>query len=137
MASSQTSSKSQNRRDNIIDGRLSLDLWSWKEFSLKQKILIEMERIVSRIKQQDMYLLGSQYFDFYDERIIEEFYLDASVKLFSLNQGGDVCNITATVRGIHICIDHVFLETMFRLPSDGLKSEELETFGSQDLLYTY
>ncbi|KAL6555586.1 hypothetical protein OROHE_007258 [Orobanche hederae] len=137
MEPSQTSSKLLKKRENIINGRLFTISMVMERVQSETEDLDSMERIISRIKQQGLYRLGSYYSDLSDVRIVEEFYLDASVKLSSFNQGGNVCSITAIVHGIRIYIYCTLLEAMFRLPSDGLKLEDLETFGSQDILTTY
>ncbi|KAL6540785.1 hypothetical protein OROMI_024668 [Orobanche minor] len=96
--------------------------------------LENMNLFVSRIRQQGLYRLGGQFSDLYDERIVEEFFLEAS---FKLKSGGDVSEISGVVRGIEVRVDKETLKSMFRLPSNGLKMEELESFGSDDLLTVY
>ncbi|KAL6536024.1 hypothetical protein OROHE_012868 [Orobanche hederae] len=96
-----------------------------------------MERIIIKLEEQGLYRLGRSHTEMYDEQIVEEFYHDASVKVFSRKHGGGVSNISATIQGISICIDHDLLKSMFGLPSDGLTMEELASFGSDELLTTY
>ncbi|KAL6571894.1 hypothetical protein OROHE_002763 [Orobanche hederae] len=136
MAPSQTSSHSQ-KRDQIIDGRL------FSRSTIMDRIRKEvedgdsMERIIAKIEEQGLYLLGSSHTEMYDEYIVEEFYRDATVKALSRKHGGGVSNISASVQGISICIDRKLLESMFGLPSDGLTMEELESFGLDELLTAY
>ncbi|KAL6543487.1 hypothetical protein OROHE_010109 [Orobanche hederae] len=120
MASSQTSYQSLKKKESIIDGR------DFDRFIFMERVKLEidnldtMELVVSRIKQQGLYRL---------------------VRLSSLKRRGDVLDITADItaifRGIEIRINRELLETLFRLPSDGLKMEDLETFGLQEVLTAY
>ncbi|KAL6517190.1 hypothetical protein OROHE_017896 [Orobanche hederae] len=132
MASSQTSSHSQ-KRDQIIDGRL------FSRSTVMDRIRNEvedddsMEIIISKLEEQGLYRLGHSHTEMYDEQIVEIFYHDASVKVFSRKHGGGVSNISATVQGISICIDNDLLKSMFSLPSDGLTMEELESFSYDEL----
>ncbi|KAL6518295.1 hypothetical protein OROMI_033996 [Orobanche minor] len=87
MASSQTSSQSLKKTDHIIDGRLFSRSTVLDRIKSETEDLDSMERIVSKIKQQGLYCLGCMHSDLYDEHIVEELYLDASVKLFSRKQG--------------------------------------------------
>ncbi|KAL6576249.1 hypothetical protein OROHE_000030 [Orobanche hederae] len=136
MASSQTSSHSQ-KMDQINDGRL------FSRSTVLNRIISEveyndcMERIISKIEEQGLYRLGSSHTETYDELIVEEFYRDATVKSHSRKHGGAVISISASVYGIAICINQELLETMFGLPSDCLTMEELESFGSDELLTAY
>ncbi|KAL6547930.1 hypothetical protein OROHE_009635 [Orobanche hederae] len=136
MASSQTSSHSQ-KRDQIIDGRL------FSRSTVMDRIITEvedndcMERIISKIEEQGLYRLGRSHTETYDELIVEQFYRDATVKSHSRKHGGGIISISASVQEIAICINQELLETMFGLPSDGLTMEELESFGSDELLTAY
>ncbi|KAL6527990.1 hypothetical protein OROHE_014940 [Orobanche hederae] len=133
MASSQTSSLSLKKKESIIDGR------GFDRFIIMETVKMEvddldaMELVVSRNKQQGFYRLGNPCPQLYDERIIEEFHLDASVRFYSLKRGGDVADITAAIHGVEIYINRELLEDIFRLPSDGLNMEELEILGSQEI----
>ncbi|KAL6572644.1 hypothetical protein OROMI_013602 [Orobanche minor] len=60
------------------------------------------EHVVSRIKQTGMFNLGRQLSDLYDEWLVEEFYREASVCFHSVKKGGDVAEISATIRGVEI-----------------------------------
>ncbi|KAL6520074.1 hypothetical protein OROHE_017217 [Orobanche hederae] len=137
MASSQTFSQSLKKKESIINGR------GFNRFVVTEKIKTEsedldiMELVVTRIKQQGLYCLGNAYPELYDERAVEEFYLDASVCFHSLKKGGDVADITVVVRGVEFCINRHLLKDIFGMPSNGLKMEDLETFGSQELLTAY
>ncbi|KAL6548100.1 hypothetical protein OROHE_009162 [Orobanche hederae] len=136
MASSQTSSHSQ-KRDQIIDGRL------FSKSTVMDRIISEveddanMERIISKIEEQGLYRLGRSHPEFYDELIVEEFYRVATVKAHSRKHGGGIISISASVQNISICINQDLLVSMFGLPSDGLTMEELESFGSDELLTAY
>ncbi|KAL6554633.1 hypothetical protein OROHE_007372 [Orobanche hederae] len=136
MASSQTSSHSQ-KRDQIIDGRL------FSRSTVMDRIISEvedddnMENIISKIEEQGLYRLGRLHPELYDELIVEEFYRVATVKAHSRKHGGGIISISASVRNISICINQDLLVSMFGLPSDGLTMEELESFGSDELLTAY
>ncbi|KAL6540767.1 hypothetical protein OROMI_024650 [Orobanche minor] len=136
MASSQAS-QSQKKGDHIIDGRLfSRSTVLERIYSETEDVHI-MEDIISKLEQQNLHHLGRSQTDFYDEQIVEDFFRDASVKLFSRNHGGGVSKISATVKGVQICVDNDLLTTMFGLPSKGLTMEELESFGSEEILTAY
>ncbi|KAL6580887.1 hypothetical protein OROMI_006810 [Orobanche minor] len=136
MASSQTSSHSQ-KRDQIIDGRL------FSRSTVMDRIISEvedddnMEKIISKIEEQGLYRLGRSHPELYDELIVEEFYRVATVKTHSRKHGGGIISISASVQNISICINQDLLVSMFGLPSDGLTTEELESFGSDELLTAY
>ncbi|KAL6576347.1 hypothetical protein OROHE_000128 [Orobanche hederae] len=136
MASSQTSSHSQ-KRDQIIDGRL------FSRSTVMDRIFSEvedddnMEKIISKIEEQGLYRLGRLHPELYDELIVEEFYRVATVKAHSRKHGGGIISISASVQNISICINQDLLVSMFGLPSDGLTMEELESFGSDELLTAY
>ncbi|KAL6560082.1 hypothetical protein OROHE_006320 [Orobanche hederae] len=136
MASSQTSSHSQ-KRDQIIHGRL------FSRSTVTDRIISEveddgsMESIISKIKEQGLYRLGRSHTETYDKLIVEEFYRVASVKAHSRKHGGGIISISTSVQGISICINQELLESMFGLPSEGLTMEELESFGSDELLTAY
>ncbi|KAL6565703.1 hypothetical protein OROHE_004758 [Orobanche hederae] len=136
MASSQTSSHSQ-KRDQIIDGRL------FSRSTVMDRIISEvedddnMEKIISKIEEQGLYRLGHFHPELYDELIVEEFYRVATVKAHSRKHGGGIISISASVQNISIYINQDLLVSMFGLPSDGLTMEELESFGSDELLTAY
>ncbi|KAL6502270.1 hypothetical protein OROHE_024698 [Orobanche hederae] len=136
MTSSQTSSHSQ-KRDQIIDGRL------FSRSTVMDRIICEvedddnMEKIISKIEEQDLYRLGRSHPELYDELIVEEFYRVATVKAHSRKHGGGIISISASVQNISICINQDLLVSMFGLPLDGLTMEELELFGSDELLTAY
>ncbi|KAL6570000.1 hypothetical protein OROMI_014514 [Orobanche minor] len=136
MASSQTSSHSQ-KRDQIIDGRL------FSRFTVMDRIISEvedddnMEKIISKIEEQGLYRLGLSHPELYDELIVKEFYRVATVKAHSRKHGRGIISISASIQNISICINQDLLVSMFGLPSDGLTMEELESFGSDELLTAY
>ncbi|KAL6572467.1 hypothetical protein OROMI_013425 [Orobanche minor] len=136
MASSQAS-QSLKKKDNIIDGRLFSRSTVLDRIKSETEDVDTMEDIISRLEQQNLHRLGRTQTNFYDEQIVEDFFRDASVKLFSHNHGGGVSKISATVKGVQICLDSALLSTMFGLSSKGLTMEEVETFGSEELLTTY
>ncbi|KAL6563058.1 hypothetical protein OROHE_005645 [Orobanche hederae] len=96
-----------------------------------------MEFVVSGIEQSGLFNLGRQHSELFDESLVEEFYQEASVRVRSANKGGDVADISASIRGVEIRINHHLLQDLFCLPSSGLKMEELESFGSEDLLLSF
>ncbi|KAL6512984.1 hypothetical protein OROHE_019774 [Orobanche hederae] len=136
MASSQTSSHSQ-KRDQIIDGRL------FSKSTVMDRIFFEvedngtMENIISKIEEQGLYRLGRSHPELHDELIVEEFYRVATLKAQSRKHGEGIISISASVQNISICINQELLVSMFGLPSDGLTLEELESFGSDELLTAY
>ncbi|KAL6588241.1 hypothetical protein OROMI_001219 [Orobanche minor] len=137
MASSQISSLSLKKKHSIIGGRIFTRSFVLERVHLESDDVDTMELIISRIRQQGLYHLGSLHSELYDERIIEKFYLDASIKFISLKRGGDMSDITAKFRGVEIRLDLELLKNIYRLPYDGLKMEELETFESQERLTAY
>ncbi|KAL6582614.1 hypothetical protein OROMI_004692 [Orobanche minor] len=136
MASSQAS-QSLKKKDNIIDGRLFSRSTVLDRIKSETEDVDTMEDIISRLEQQNLHRLGRTQTNVYDEQIVEDFFHDASVKLFSHNHGGGVSKISATVKGVQICLDSALLSTMFGLSSKGLTMEEIETFGSEELLTAY
>ncbi|KAL6531476.1 hypothetical protein OROMI_027839 [Orobanche minor] len=136
MASSQAS-QSLKKKDNIIDGRLFSRSTVLDRIKSETEDVDTMEDIISRLEQQNLHRLGRTQTNVYDEQIVEDFFRDASVKLFSHNHGGGVSKISATVKGVQICLDSALLSTMFGLSSKGLTMEEIETFGSEELLTAY
>ncbi|KAL6580454.1 hypothetical protein OROMI_008478 [Orobanche minor] len=136
MASSQTSSHSQ-KRDQIIDGRL------FSRSTVMDRIISEvedddnMEKIILKIEEQGLYRLGRSHPELFDELIVEEFCRVATVKAHSRKHGRGIINISASIQNISICINQDLLVSMFGLPSDGLTMEELESFGSDELLTAY
>ncbi|KAL6538785.1 hypothetical protein OROMI_025111 [Orobanche minor] len=136
MASSQAS-QSLKKRDHIIDGRLFSRSTVLDRIQSESEDVDTMEAIISKLEHQNLHRLGRTQTNLYDEEIVEDFFRDASVKLFSRNHGGGVSEVSATVKGVQICINSALLSTMFGLPSKGLTMEELETFGSEELLAAY
>ncbi|KAL6569877.1 hypothetical protein OROMI_014391 [Orobanche minor] len=136
MASSQAS-QSLKKKDNIIDGRLFSRSTVLDRIKSETEDVDTMEDIISRLEQQNLHRLGRTQTNVYDEQIVEDFFHDASVKLFSHNHGGGVSKISATVKGVQICLDSALLSTMFGLSSNGLTMEEIKTFGSEELLTAY
>ncbi|KAL6558292.1 hypothetical protein OROMI_018642 [Orobanche minor] len=136
MASSQTSSNSQ-KRDQITDGLLFSRSTVMDRIISKVEDDDNMEKIISKIEEQGLYRLGRSHPELYDELIVEKFYRVATVKAHSCKHGGGIISILASVQDISICINHELLVSMFGLPSDGLTMEELESFGSEELLTAY
>ncbi|KAL6535127.1 hypothetical protein OROMI_026501 [Orobanche minor] len=96
-----------------------------------------MAQVVSRIKRTGLLNIGRQHSELYDESLVEEFYQEASVCFSSEKKGGGVAEIFSFIRGVEIRNNRQLLEDLFSLPSFGLKLEELEFFGSEDLLSSF
>ncbi|KAL6535995.1 hypothetical protein OROHE_012839 [Orobanche hederae] len=96
-----------------------------------------MEHVVSRIQQCGLFNVGRKHSELYDESFVEEFYQEALVCFRSNKKGGDMAEISVTIRGVEIRINRHLLEDLFSLPSSGLKMEELESFGTEDLLSSF
>ncbi|KAL6580687.1 hypothetical protein OROMI_006610 [Orobanche minor] len=137
MASSQTTSFTEKKKESIIDGRLFVQAVVMERVQTENDDVAAMEHVVSMIKQIGLFNLGRQHPDLYDELLVEEFYQEASICFHSVKKGGDVADISATIRGVEICINRQLLKDVFSLPSSGLKMEELESFGSEDLMSTF
>ncbi|KAL6552713.1 hypothetical protein OROHE_008077 [Orobanche hederae] len=137
MASSQTTSFTEMKKESIIDGRLFVQSVVRKKIQTENDDVAAMEHVVSRIQQSGMFNLRRKHSDLYDESLVEEFYQEASVCFRSDNKGGDVAEISATIRGVEIRINCHLLEDLFSLPSFGLKMDELEPFGTEDLLSSF
>ncbi|KAL6563235.1 hypothetical protein OROHE_005822 [Orobanche hederae] len=116
MASSQTS-QSQKKRDQIIDGHLFSRSTVLNRLKSEVEDTNNMEVIIAKIREQGLHRVGSTHTSYYDEEMIEEFFLDASVKRYSHKHGGGVRDILATVKGVSICINTSFLESVYALPS--------------------
>ncbi|KAL6541098.1 hypothetical protein OROMI_024981 [Orobanche minor] len=137
MSSSQITSGSEKKSNSIVDGRLFSQSVVIKRVQDENEDIAAMESVISKIKQSGLFKLGCQHSDLYDESLVEEFYQEASVRFRSDKKGGDVAGIYSTVRGVEICINRRLLKDLFSLPSYGLKLEELETFGSEELLTSF
>ncbi|KAL6494236.1 hypothetical protein OROGR_031036 [Orobanche gracilis] len=135
MASSQTSTQAQ--KEMIIDGRIFARPVLIERTNNENEDVDLMEFVVSKVKQQGIYRLVSSHSEVFDKKIIEEFYLNAAVSLFSLNLGGGVREISSSVNGVEICLNQALLEKLYKLPSDGLKFEELEGYGTPEFLADY
>ncbi|KAL6548866.1 hypothetical protein OROHE_008711 [Orobanche hederae] len=96
-----------------------------------------MEHVVSIIKQTGLYNLRRQHSKVLDELLVEEFYQNASVHFHSVKKGGGVADISAKVRGVKIYINCHLVKDIFGLPASDLNMEDLESFGSEDLLTTF
>ncbi|KAL6570226.1 hypothetical protein OROMI_014740 [Orobanche minor] len=137
MASSQTTSFTEKKKESIIDGRLFVQSVVMERIQTENNDVAAMEHVVSHIQQSSLFNLGRQHSDLYNEFLVEEFYEEASVRFRSVEKGGDVAEISAIIRGVEIRINRHLLEDLFPLPSSGLKMEELESFGSEDLLSSF
>ncbi|KAL6566567.1 hypothetical protein OROMI_014971 [Orobanche minor] len=133
MASSQTTSFTENKKESIIDGRLFVQSVVMKRIQTGNDIAA-MEHVVSCIQQSGLFNLGRQHSDLYDELLVEEFYQEASVRFRSVKKGGDVAEISASICAVEIRINRHLLEDLFSLPSSGLNMDKLESFGTEDLL---
>ncbi|KAL6552754.1 hypothetical protein OROHE_008118 [Orobanche hederae] len=121
MASSQTPSFTEKKKESIIDGRLFVKSVIMEIIQNENDDFAAMEHVVSRIEQRGLFNLGSQHSELYDESLVEEFYQEASVRFRSVKKGGDVAEISVTIRGVEIRINHHLLEDLFSLASSGLK----------------
>ncbi|KAL6576471.1 hypothetical protein OROHE_000252 [Orobanche hederae] len=137
MASSHTTSFTKKKNESIIDGRHFVQSVVMERIQTENNDVAAMEHVVSRIKQTGLFNLGRQHSDLYDESLVEEFYQEASVRFRSVKKGGDVAEISATIYGVEILINRHLLEDLFYRPLSGLKMEELESFGSEDLLSSF
>ncbi|KAL6577247.1 hypothetical protein OROMI_011523 [Orobanche minor] len=137
MASSQTTYFAANKKESIIDGRLFVQSVVTERIQIEDDDVAAMEHVVSRVQQTSLFNLGRQHSDLYDESLVEEFYRESSVCFHSIKKGGDVADISATIRGVEICINRQLLKDVFSLPSSGLKLEELESFVSEDLVSAF
>ncbi|KAL6565713.1 hypothetical protein OROHE_004768 [Orobanche hederae] len=137
MASSQTTSFTEKKKETIIDGRLFAKSVVMNRIENEHDDSAVMALVVSRIKQTGVFNLGRQHSELYDESLVKEFYQEASVRFRSEKKGGGVADIFASICGVEIHINRHLLEDLFSLPSSGLKLEELESFGSEDLLSSF
>ncbi|KAL6550162.1 hypothetical protein OROMI_020650 [Orobanche minor] len=137
MASSQTTSFTKKKKETIIDGRLFVKSVVMERIQNEHDGSAMMELVVSRINQSGLFNLGRQHSELYDESLVVEFYQEASVCFRSEKKGGGVAEISASIRGVEIRINRQLLEDLFSLPSSGLKMDELESFGLEDLLTSY
>ncbi|KAL6580824.1 hypothetical protein OROMI_006747 [Orobanche minor] len=137
MASFQTTSFTEKKKETIIDGRLFVKSIVMERILNEHKDSATMKLVVFRINQSGLFNLGRQHSELYDESLVEEFYQEASVRFRSEKKGGGVAEIFASIRGVEIRINRQLLEDLFSLPSSGLKLDELESFGSEDLLTSY
>ncbi|KAL6507202.1 hypothetical protein OROHE_022101 [Orobanche hederae] len=137
MASSQTTSFTKKKKETIIDGRLFFQSVVMERIQNENDDVSIMEHVVSRIEQSGLFNFGRQHPELYAESLVEEFYQEASVRVRSSKKGGDVAEISTTIRGVEIRINRHLLEDLFSLPSSGLKMEEIESFGSEDLLSSF
>ncbi|KAL6561429.1 hypothetical protein OROMI_017030 [Orobanche minor] len=137
MASSQTTSFTEKKTETIIDGRLFVQSVVMERIQNENDDVAVTEHVVSCIEQTGLSNLGTQHSELYDESLVEEFYQEASVRFCSVKKGGDIDEISATIHWVEIRIDRHLLEDSFSLPSSGLNMEELESFGSEDLLSSF
>ncbi|KAL6577312.1 hypothetical protein OROMI_011588 [Orobanche minor] len=116
------------KKDMIIDG------WIFARSILQERIISEdedmagMNLVISHVKQTGLYHLGSMHPENYYEQII-----DAEL-LYALDRKGS--SLTAffnTVQVKKISINRELLERLYKLPSDGLILEELESFWFDEL----
>ncbi|KAL6522990.1 hypothetical protein OROMI_031338 [Orobanche minor] len=137
MESSQTTSFTKKKKEPIIDGWLFVQSVVMERIQTENDDVAALEHVVSRIQQSSLFNLGGQHSDLYDESLVEELYQEASVCFRSLKKGGDVAEISATIRGVEIHINRHLIEDLFSLPSSGLKMDELGSFGMEDLLSSF
>ncbi|KAL6575306.1 hypothetical protein OROMI_012591 [Orobanche minor] len=137
MASSQTISVSEKKKETIIDGRFFVKSVVINRINTEKDDSATMAHVVSRIKRTGLFNIGRQHSELYDESLVEDFYQVATVRILSKKKGGGVAAIFASIHGVEVRINRQLLEDLFSLPSDGLKLDELESFGSEDLLSSY
>ncbi|KAL6580741.1 hypothetical protein OROMI_006664 [Orobanche minor] len=137
MASSQTSYFTEKRKESIIDGRLFVQYVVMDRVEAEKDDVAAMEHVVSRIKQTGLYNLGRQHSEVFDESLVEEFYKKALVCFHSEKKRGSIADISAKIHGVEIGINRHLLKDIFALPSSGLKMDELESFGLEELLTTF
>ncbi|KAL6566695.1 hypothetical protein OROMI_015099 [Orobanche minor] len=137
MASSQSTSFTEMKKESIIDGRLFVQSVVMEMIQTENDDVAAMEHVVSRIQQSGLFNLERQHSDLYDGSLVEEFYQEASVCFHSFKKGGDVAEISSSIRGVEIRINRHLLEDLFSLPSSGLKMDELESFRMEDLLSSF
>ncbi|KAL6584367.1 hypothetical protein OROMI_003656 [Orobanche minor] len=137
MASSQTTSVSEKKKETITNGRFFVESVVMNRIQSEHDDSAAMAQVVSRIKQTGLFNIGRQHLELYDESLVEEFYQEASVRVRSEKKGVGVAEIFASIRGVEVHINRQLLEDLFSLPSLGLKLEELESFGSEDLLSSF
>ncbi|KAL6570101.1 hypothetical protein OROMI_014615 [Orobanche minor] len=93
MASSQTTSFTEKKKESIIDGRLFIQSVFMERVQTENNDVVAMEHVVSRIKQNGLFNLGRQHSDLYDESSVEELYWEDSVRFHSVKKGGDMVYI--------------------------------------------
>ncbi|KAL6565786.1 hypothetical protein OROHE_004841 [Orobanche hederae] len=104
MASSQTTSFTEKKKESIIDGRLFVQSVVMERIQSENDNVAATEHVVSRIQQSGLFNLGRQHSDLYDESLVEEFYQEASVRVRSVKKGGGLTEISAIIRGVEIRI---------------------------------
>ncbi|KAL6563094.1 hypothetical protein OROHE_005681 [Orobanche hederae] len=119
MASYQTTSFTEKKKETIIDGQLFVKSVVMNRIQNEHDDSAVMALVVSRIKQTGLFNLGRQHSEIYDESLVEEFYQEASVRFRSEKKGGGVAEIFASIRGVEIRINPHLLEDLFSLPSSG------------------
>ncbi|KAL6552475.1 hypothetical protein OROHE_007839 [Orobanche hederae] len=119
MASSQTTSFTEKKKESIIDGRFFVQSVVMERVQSENDDVAAMEHVVSHIQQTGLFNLGKQHSELYDESLVEEFYQEASVRFRSVKKGGGVAEISASIRGDEIHINRHLLEDLFSLSSSG------------------
>ncbi|KAL6550606.1 hypothetical protein OROMI_021094 [Orobanche minor] len=132
--STSTVAQSLRNKDSIIDGRFFDENTVMNQVEKEGEDGSAMANVITKLKNQGIYQFGLLTADDYDEKMVEEFYLEVVVSNHSLCKGENVKSISATVRGIEVVIDCHTLKDMFDLPSKGLTLEALESYGSDKLL---
>ncbi|KAL6588263.1 hypothetical protein OROMI_001241 [Orobanche minor] len=102
MASSQTTSFTENKKETIIDGRLFVMSVVMERIQNEHEDSATMKLVVSRINQSGLFNLGRQHSELYDESFVEEFYQEASVRFRSEKKGRGVAEISASIRGVEV-----------------------------------
>ncbi|KAL6570162.1 hypothetical protein OROMI_014676 [Orobanche minor] len=102
MASSQTTSISEKKKETIIDGRFFIKSVIMNRIQTENDDSAAMAHVVSRIKRTGLFNIGRQHSELYDESLVEEFYQEASVRVRSEKKGGGVAEIFASIRGVEV-----------------------------------
>ncbi|KAL6588029.1 hypothetical protein OROMI_001007 [Orobanche minor] len=100
MTSSQTIFVSEKKKESIIDGRFFVKYVVMNRIYSENDDSAAMAHVVSRIKRTDLFNIGRQHSELYDESLMEEFYQEASVRYLSEKKGGGVTEILASIHGV-------------------------------------